>query len=538
LLRIAIVCFVVIAVPTFYAIRLMMPSSDDGSGGGTSSRRVRFLQKWKDRRRTERRRGGMGNVVVVDAPPAKKAAPSSVANDAESRGGWRGNAGDRNDRRESRHASRYQYVPKYPPSIVGYDIYDCPYVPPVGYPRAWKASEVLGSWPPRDVDAIDSGKSREVHQGLCLFDYAHHLDRARSYRDAELPFVIRGDPNVMDVVHRWEDDDDYLMEAFGMDDATYKVERSPNVNFMWYRLRGGNNGKGMGGGGVGRRDPPPKMIPDFVLPPNDEVEMTYGEWLEHALVREGRALHDEDMIARATSLRERRMILKDHRTGKEGDVPPLDDDAAVAAAAMRNGNDDTDDGDSEESKRTKYYYFRVNANLHEVDDPSSPSNFLYDELPFLDPRRPESEFYIVDPKQQRGINCRFGMRGVTAANHFDMSRNTIAVLGGERRYVLASPSQCDRMGLYPVGHPSVRHSSFDWGDPYERAKRPDFEDALLHEVVLHGGDVLYLPTNWFHFIVNLSLNYQCNARSGTTFETADVVGACGFKMRPGDFRVQ
>jgi hypothetical protein len=83
------------------------------------------------------------------------------------------------------------------------------------------------------------------------------------------------------------------------------------------------------------------------------------------------------------------------------------------------------------------------------------------------------------------------------------------------------------MSLYPVGHPSVRHSSFDWGDPIERAKRPDFEGALLQEVVLHGGDVLYLPTNWFHFIVNLSLNYQCNARSGTTFETADVVGRAG-----------
>lgn len=208
---------------------------------------------------------------------------------------------------------------------------------------------------------------------------------------------------------------------------------------------------------------------------------------------------------------------------------PFDDDAA--------GNGDGDeDEDGEEAKREKYYYFRLNANLHEVGDASSPSKFLYDELPFLDPRSPESEFYIVDREQQRGINCRFGMRGVTAANHFDMSRNTIAVLGGERRYVLADPGQCHRMALYPVGHPSVRHSSFDWGDPTERARRPEFEDALLQEAVLHGGDVLYLPTNWFHYIVNLSLNYQCNARSGTTLETADVVGACRFKMKLSDFQ--
>jgi len=38
------------------------------------------------------------------------------------------------------------------------------------------------------------------------------------------------------------------------------------------------------------------------------------------------------------------------------------------------------------------------------------------------------------------------------------------------------------------------------------------------------------PTNWFHFIVNLSLNYQCNARSGTTYESAHLMEDCGFKM--------
>ncbi|KAL3779007.1 hypothetical protein ACHAW5_009998 [Stephanodiscus triporus] len=362
---------------------------------------------------------------------------------------------------------------------------------------------------------------------------------ARRYRDAELPFVLRGDPVVSAASRRWADDPEYLHRALG-DDVEYRVERSPNSDFMWYRLRGPGGGGGGVGGKGGNNDNnmmTTTTIPkDFVLPPNDEVEMTYGEWLERAMERDGIALGDEDMLARADSLRERRMSMKEKNIGRGGevDIIPLDDDDDEASAARK----DNDGDDSEEEKREKYYYFRLNANLHEVEDESSPSKFLYDELPFLDPRREESKFYIVEPRQQRGINCRFGMRGVTAANHFDMSRNTIVVLGGERRYVLAHPGQCDRMALYPKGHPSVRHSSFDWGDPTEREKRPEFEDALLQEVVLHEGDVLYLPTNWFHFIVNLSLNYQCNARSGTTFETADVVGACGFKMRPGDFQVR
>ncbi len=78
---------------------------------------------------------------------------------------------------------------------------------------------------------------------------------------------------------------------------------------------------------------------------------------------------------------------------------PYDDDVAGKW-------DDGDDRDGEEVKKEKYEYFRLNANLHEVGDVSSPSKFLYDEIAFLDPRRPESEFYIVEREQQRGINCR------------------------------------------------------------------------------------------------------------------------------------
>ena len=256
----------------------------------------------------------------------------------------------------------------------------------------------------------------------------------------------------------------------------------------------------------------------------------------------------EDMLARADTpawdATMKRLIAHSATERADATAAPLLPAPSSPAAPHPSDDDDRaaggDDGgdESEEARGRNYYYFRLIANLREVRDGSPTAEFLYDELPFLDPRRDESEFYIVDREQQRGINCRFGMRGVTAANHFDMSRNTISVLGGERRYVLAHPGQCGRMSLHPRGHPSVRHSSFDWGDPAERKRRPEFEDALLQEVVLHEGDVLYLPTNWFHFIVNLSLNYQCNARSGTTFETADIVGACGFKMEPGDFRVQ
>ena len=135
--------------------------------------------------------------------------------------------------------------------------------------------------------------------------------------------------------------------------------------------------------------------------------------------------------------------------------------------------------------------------------------------------------YLVDPSRQKGIHCRFGMQGVTIANHYDNSRNAIVVLGGERRYVLSHPKHCPNLALYHRGHPSARHSEVDWSNPDLEAF-PDFAKAKSNEIVLQAGDVLYLPTNWFHYIVSLGLNFQCNTRSGTDRASMDSMRHCGF----------
>mmetsp|Transcript_9463 Transcript_9463/g.21730 ORF Transcript_9463/g.21730 Transcript_9463/m.21730 type:complete len:102 (+) Transcript_9463:127-432(+) len=100
-------------------------------------------------------------------------------------------------------------------------------------------------------------------------------------------------------------------------------------------------------------------------------------------------------------------------------------------------------------------------------------------------------------------------------------------MGGQRRYILAHPSQCKNMCLYPQMHPSGRHSAVDWTDP-DVKKFPLFPKAMVNEVLMQAGDALYLPTFWFHFIVSLNINYQCNARSGITLENQHFIRACGF----------
>lgn len=184
------------------------------------------------------------------------------------------------------------------------------------------------------------------------------------------------------------------------------------------------------------------------------------------------------------------------------------------------------------SEDEQHFYFRVTA--------ASSNHFIFKELPFFMPKK---SIFIKDPKGQRGIHCRFGMREVIAENHYDGSRNVIGLFGGRRRYILSHPKECANMYLLPMGHPSGRHSgdacnynpdckdsanSVDYSKP-DLEKFPKFRNLLANEVILTAGDFLYLPTHWFHYIISMGLNYQCNTRSGRSNEYSKFVKKCGFK---------
>jgi Cupin-like domain len=170
--------------------------------------------------------------------------------------------------------------------------------------------------------------------------------------------------------------------------------------------------------------------------------------------------------------------------------------------------------------KEEHHYFRLNARRR-------VNPWLYEEMPFFDPEKNDpNAFLIVDSWDHRGINCRFGQRGTIAELHFDSTRNFVVLLGGQRRYILAHPDQCSFLELYDRYHPSGRHSRVNWSLPTE-ASQTDLAKAKVNEVVLQAGDVLYLPTYWFHFIVSLNTNYQCNARSGVTEENYHFMDECG-----------
>ena len=95
------------------------------------------------------------------------------------------------------------------------------------------------------------GDSAEF-DSLPVFDWAApaELDAARQYREAELPFVLTGVPEVTATVQRW--DDAFLRRGFQkMRRGSYKVEKSSgrNGHFLYYSKSKGKQAKqGLRGG--------------------------------------------------------------------------------------------------------------------------------------------------------------------------------------------------------------------------------------------------------------------------------------------------
>lgn len=358
-------------------------------------------------------------------------------------------------------------------SPAPYDIHNCPLHPPEFYPYSWNLLQLLDHWKPDDINIP---KDLTIHQGICVFDFEKDYEKALNYRKKEVPFVVSNDPAVQDTAKRWMAPG-YLQRMLG--DVQHRTEYSESNHFMYWNAGSQVRRKQ----GIPRRRNDPNVFAGNGHPdgrgvdkdlahwqqPTKMMRMGFKEWLTHANLTDGEAVGIHD----------------------------------------------------------PHYYYRLigcgeESPLGKCDKGSS--EYLFDELTFF---QPKENLYMVDPKEQKGIHCRFGMDGVIAENHFDMSRNAIAVMGGERRYVLSHPKQCPLLSLLPKGHPSARHSAVDWSNP-DLDTYPEFSQAEGNEIVLQAGDVLYLPTNWFHFIVSLNLNFQCNTRSGVSPEYLKPMRACGF----------
>ncbi|CAJ1919154.1 unnamed protein product [Cylindrotheca closterium] len=180
-----------------------------------------------------------------------------------------------------------------------------------------------------------------------------------------------------------------------------------------------------------------------------------------------------------------------------------------------------------------HFYWQTGVRKEERMAPEPEWSFISKDLPSFS--SPTETFFVFKPEAQKGIQCRFGERGVTAATHFDAGRNMVAMISGAKRYILSPPTECSKLGIVTTReHPMYRQSMLNFGHMNlmhdldmpedERSWLEESGNAMSLETVLKAGEVLYIPSHWFHYISSLQKSAQCNVRSGVDFEGDSVFG--------------
>lgn len=113
---------------------------------------------------------------------------------------------------------------------------------------------------------------------------------------------------------------------------------------------------------------------------------------------------------------------------------------------------------------------------------------------------------------QGGCSCNmwFGAQGCKTPLHHDLSENLLSQIKGRKRVILFPPRE--EKHLYPaIGYKLPHCSQVDVFSP-DIVKYPLFTKASVHrqEFVLEPGNILYIPSNWWHALESLDISMSVN----------------------------
>jgi mannose-6-phosphate isomerase-like protein (cupin superfamily) len=177
------------------------------------------------------------------------------------------------------------------------------------------------------------------------------------------------------------------------------------------------------------------------------------------------------------------------------------------------------------SNRLHYYYYSKR-----LDDPDCIT--LTKDLPWL------RDFQLNHSQDFNQL--WLGQAGVSTHAHYDVFDNFYLQLRGHKQFVLAAPDQRRCLRLHPSTHERARQSQLNFSHGDNRlhhsgmhhhsepsgsssgggglaSATPFGEKCAGTEVVLHPGDVLYIPAYTFHQVLALDFTASVNVFSSTVF---------------------
>jgi len=102
-----------------------------------------------------------------------------------------------------------------------------------------------------------------------------------------------------------------------------------------------------------------------------------------------------------------------------------------------------------------------------------------------------------------------GMKDVYSHLHYDEAANFFGQIYGKKKWILYSPADFDKLYCYPRFHAADRQSQVDINNPDFDAF-PKFKEAKAYTLTLHPGEVLFLPSYWFHHVISLDPTISIN----------------------------
>jgi lysine-specific demethylase 8 len=108
------------------------------------------------------------------------------------------------------------------------------------------------------------------------------------------------------------------------------------------------------------------------------------------------------------------------------------------------------------------------------------------------------------PRDEHEPLLWLGPAGTVSTLHFDMSSNFLAQLHGRKQLILFSPDQAQRLYYpWPAFGDGCKHFSPIEVERPDLERFPRFAEAEALDVVLGPGDVLFLPSGWWHYVKSL-----------------------------------
>jgi len=347
-------------------------------------------------------------------------------------------------------------------------------VPPPAseYPPLKPLKQLMEDWN-QDEDYFGT-----IREGLHHFDYndPRQMEMAKKYRDAELPYKLVNVPELIEANKKWTDE--YVSRHFqngmtsaqewlghgDMPPARGLAQESPNNYFAFF-------------------SPNRWDLNTMGLPPVRHSDWSFEKWSQHA---------------------------------RYADAVRLQPDRP-------------------------HFYWQSGIDADERHKDKSQWTFISRDLPSFS--SPMSNDVVFNVEEQKGIQCRFGERGVVAATHYDSGMNHVGMITGAKRYILSPPRECSKLGIFTSRKSSIyRHSLLNFAhillldddnkDSTAAASMSDEERGWLQragtaqsiETVLKAGEILYIPSHWFHYIISVQKSAQCNVRSGVHIEGHPVFG--------------